>query len=224
MRAEISKLLLKASSRITNNDPAGAREPLEAVTKLEPHLNAAHFVLAGIYDSMGDHDRAIERYRTILASVADDVRSMNNLAYTIAVNKHQPQMAFDLAQKAYQLSNSEVKIDLGYAVMVRKGTPEGALPFAQRAYDLAITKPQITDTLGWIDHLLGNDAAGERYVREALQEAPTHAEIQYHLAEIIASLGRREEAIAALDKAIELEGALADRDDVKKLSARLKRR
>ena len=149
---------------------------------------------------------------------------MNNLAYTIAVNKHQPQMAFDLAQRAYQLSNSEVKIDLGYAVMVRKGTPEGALPFAQRAYDLAITKPQITDTLGWIDHLLGNDAAGERYVREALQEAPTHAEIQYHLAEIIASLGRREEAIAALDKAIELEGALADRDDVKKLSARLKRR
>src|SRR5205814_524569 len=104
------------SSRMISGDPAGARAPLEAVTKLEPHLNAAHFVLAGIYDQQGDHDRAIERYRTILDFAPDDVRSMNNLAYTIAVNKHQPEIALELAQKAYQLSNGEVKIDLGYAV------------------------------------------------------------------------------------------------------------
>ena len=69
------------------SDLKGARETLEAVTEIEPTLNAAHFVLGGLYERNREFDRAIERYRTILKTRQDDVRAMNNLAYILAVER-----------------------------------------------------------------------------------------------------------------------------------------
>ena len=53
------------------------------MTVIEPSLNAAHFVLGGLYEREGQFDRAIERYRMILTTRNDDVRAMNNLAYIL---------------------------------------------------------------------------------------------------------------------------------------------
>ena len=225
VREEIAKLLLKAHARLMASDLKGAREALEAVTEIEPTLNAAHFVLGGLYERNGEFDRAIERYRTILKTRQDDVRAMNNLAYILAVEKQQLQDALTLADRAYKLaSDRTVILELGYSLITRRGTPEAALPFAEFAFSVTLVFAQIADTLGWTHHLLGNQAEAERYLLEAVQAAPRSVEIQLHVALFEASRARSTEAGAALGRALAIDPRVADRPEVKKLKEALEKR
>jgi uncharacterized protein (TIGR03790 family) len=222
VRPDVAKLMLKANARLIQGDLGGAKNALEAVTVIEPGLNAAHFVLAGIYEQAGDFDLAIERYRRILSTVPGDVRSLNNLAYALATRKNTPADALPLARKARELaSKDEVVVDLGYALIARRGTPAGSLPFGVPAYNLAALRAQIADTLGWIYHLLGDDNEGLRFLAQAVEGDPNHPLIHLHVALTEASRGRYAEAKAALDKALELDADLASSKDAADLRALL---
>lgn len=224
VRREISTLMLKASARLLHADLQGAARALETVTAIEPTLNAAHFVLATIYDVLGDSERSIERYNAILSTAPNDVRSLNNLAYALAVNKKMPRDALPYAQKAYSLSHDNkvtLTLDLGYAVAARKGTPPNVLPFAPVGYNIEAIKAQITDTLGWIYHLLGDDATAEPYLTQAGIGSPNSAEVLFHVAVIKAARSDFDTAKAMLQKALELDEKLAGRADVKELQAKL---
>jgi uncharacterized protein (TIGR03790 family) len=224
VKSQVARLVLKASAQLSRGDLKKARPSLEEVTKLEPTLNAAHFVLAGLYDMSGEHDLAITRYRTILTTAPDEVRSLNNLAYTLAVNRQAPAEGLPFAEKAYRIAygnNTQIDLDLGASLIAGRGTPVGALPFALDAYDIFSMKAQISDTLGWIEYLLGNSAAAEKHLAEAGEGAPYSGEVQFHIAAVEAELGRPAQALAALNKAAALDSALAERADVKKLRASL---
>ena len=184
-----AKLLLKAEGRQRLGDNRAASQLLEDATLAEPTLTAAHLLLAGVYEELGEHDLAIERYRRVLALTPDEPISLNNLAHALAVHKNAPSEALSLAQRAYSLSGGQ--------------------------------DASIADTLGWIEYLLGHHAEAEKLLVAAAAMAPDVAEIQFHLARAYATLGRREPALAALDKSIQLNPALVDRDDVKKLRAEL---
>lgn len=224
VRREISTFMLKASARLLHADLKGAATALEAVTKIEPHLNAAHFVLATIYDVLGDSDRSIERYNAILETAPNDVRSLNNLAYALAVKKKLMKDALPYAQKAYSIAhdnNVTLTLDLGYAVAARKGTPPNVLPFAPVGYNVAAIKAQIGDTLGWIHHLLGDDAAADPYLTQAAVGSPNSAEVLFHVAVVKAARGDVETAQTNLRKALDLDEKLSGRNDVKELQAKL---
>ena len=153
-------------------------------------MNAAHFVLATIYDVLGDFDRSIERYNTILETAPNDVRSLNNLAYALAVNKKMVKEALPYAQKAYSIAHDNevsLTLDIGYAVAARKGTPPNVLPFAPVGYNIAAIKAQIADTLGWVHHLLGDDAAADPYLTQAAAGSPNSAEVLFHVAVVKAA-------------------------------------
>jgi tetratricopeptide (TPR) repeat protein len=224
VRREISRLMLKASARLLHADLKGAATALEAVTVVEPALNAAHFVLASIYDVLGETDQSIERYNTILSTVPNDVRSLNNLAYALAVNKQKFKEALLHAEKAYSIAHDNevaLTLDLGYAVAARKGTPPNVLPFAPVGYNVAAIKAQITDTLGWIHHLRGDDKTAEPYLTQAAAGSPNSAEVLYHVAVVKAAHSDFEAARAMLARALELDEKLANRADVKALQAKL---
>ena len=224
VRIETAKLLLKAHARLMASDLKGAREALESVTVIEPTLNAAHFVLGGLYERDGEFDRAIERYRTILKTRQDDVRAMNNLAYILAIQKRDFKEALELADKAYKLASSRsVVLDLGYSLVTRRGTPAAALPFAEFAFNTHLVFAQIADTLGWVHHLLGNEAEADQYLTEAVKAAPGSSEIQLHVAFFEASRDRRAEASAALERALALDSGVGDRPEVKNLKATLEK-
>jgi uncharacterized protein (TIGR03790 family) len=104
----VVKLMLKGEGRRRNGDTAGTRQALEQATTLEPRLIAAHRILASVYEELGEHGLAIERYRRVLTDVPDDVLSLNNLAYALAVHQKAPADALPLAQKAHALSKGSV--------------------------------------------------------------------------------------------------------------------
>jgi tetratricopeptide (TPR) repeat protein len=216
--------MMRASARLLHADQQGAATALEAVTKIEPTLNAAHFVLATIYDARGEFDRSIERYQTILTTSPDDVRALNNLAYGLAVNKKMANEARPYAEKAYNLANDKqasVTLDVGYAVAARKRTPSSVLPFAPVGYNLATMKAQIADTLGWVHHLLGDDAAADPYLMQAAEGSPNNAEVLLHVAVVKAARSDFDAAKKMLQQALALDKNLAGRPDVKELQARL---
>jgi Tfp pilus assembly protein PilF len=222
VRPEIARLMLKANARLLHDDLDGAGKALEEVTVIEPGLNAAHFVLAGIYEQTDQYDKAIARYRRILSTVPGDVRSLNNLAYALATKKNEITEAMSLVKKAHELaSTDQVVIDLGYALIARKGTPAASLPFGVPAYNLNAVRAQIADTLGWIYHLTGNDAEAIKFLTLARQGDPTHPLIHLHVAVVEAAHGRLEQAQTALQTALELDPGLEDTDDAKKVQSQL---
>jgi uncharacterized protein (TIGR03790 family) len=101
-------LTLKAESRLRAGDPAAAQPALEEATKLDPGWTYAQRLLAGVYETRGEWSPAIARYRLVLADAPDDLLSLNNLAYALAVHGKSPQEALPLAERAYDLSKGAV--------------------------------------------------------------------------------------------------------------------
>lgn len=189
VKPDALKLLLRAEARGARQDRAGTRQALEQATALDDRLNAAHFTLASIYEQDAEYDKAIERYRRILASSPDDAVALNNLAYGLAT---------------------------------RKNRPAEALPLAQKAFTLAKGNPTVGDTLGWVQHLLGNDVEARSLIAAASKALPNNAEIRFHLAAVLAATDSLDSARRELDEALRLDPDLDTRDDVKALKAKLK--
>jgi Tfp pilus assembly protein PilF len=111
--------------------------------------------------------------------------------------------------------------NLAYLIAEQRHKPEEALPLAKRAYELDPQNPAIADTVGWIHHLLGNDAEAERFLRSAVARFPNNPDIQVHVAVVYAALGKNLAAAEALERALKLHPALESRTDVTELRARL---
>jgi thioredoxin-like negative regulator of GroEL len=183
------KQLLRYEARMAKQDVAGARQALEAATSLDSRLVAAQFLLATMYDTDKQYDKAIERYRRVLELAPDTVLALNNLAYGLAV---------------------------------RRNSAKDALPLAEKAYSLAKGNPNITDTLGWIYHLLGNNEKANELLAAAVQAGAQNADIHLHLAIVSADLGQILQASVELSRALQLDPKLESSEEVKQLRAKLK--
>lgn len=111
--------------------------------------------------------------------------------------------------------------NLAYILSEHQGKPQEALPLAERAYRLAPT-PNIGDTLGWIQHLLGEDRLAAPLVEKAMAALPDDPEMLMHAAAVHAALGDKTRATKELDAAVKIDPKLAERADVKALRDRIK--
>lgn len=102
--ADAARAVLRSEARTARGDRAGSGKALEEATTLDPRYVAAHLLLASEYEAQGEHDKAIERYRTVLAISQDNIIALNNLAYALAVRKGSAAEALPFAQRAMGLS------------------------------------------------------------------------------------------------------------------------
>jgi uncharacterized protein (TIGR03790 family) len=114
--------------------------------------------------------------------------------------------------------------NLAYRVAVYSKAPSEALVLARRAAALAPQDPRVLDTLGWINHLLGNSAEAVRLLTEATARAPRASEIRLHAAFALAAAASYAAAENHLNEAIRLSPKLASRPDVEELRATLSKR
>ncbi len=112
--------------------------------------------------------------------------------------------------------------NLAYSLAARMDQPKEALPLAEKAYSLAKGNANITDTLGWIHHLLGESEKAYGLISQAALAEPRNAEIQLHLAIVAAATERLLEASTALSRAVALDPLLESRDEVKSLRQKIK--
>ncbi|MES1254090.1 MAG: TIGR03790 family protein [Acidobacteriota bacterium] len=189
LRVEALKLMLKAEAAAAHGNATSVEALLVRATDIESRLSSAHLRLALAYEQRGDSAKAVERYRRVLATDANNVLALNNLAYALAT---------------------------------RDGAPKDALDLATRAYRLSPT-PVVADTLGWIQHLLGNDAAAAPLLERAARGLPASADVLVHAAVVHAALQNLRQARSELDAATKLDPRVASRPEVSALRARLGR-
>lgn len=79
----------------------------------------------------------------------------------------------------------------------------GASELAKRAHDLRPESGDIADTWGWILHQEGSSEQALEVLRRAVEQSPDNREIQYHLAVVLLSTGRRSEAQALLEDVLD---------------------
>jgi hypothetical protein len=62
--------------------------------------------------------------------------------------------------------------NLAYALAVRHNAPAEALPLEKRAFGLAPRSALVLDTLGWVEHLLGNQDVAAVYSGRPYSSSP----------------------------------------------------
>ena len=103
-KPDAAKAILRSEARTARGDADGATRALEEAAALDPSLVGVQLALASAYEIRKEHDKAIERYRAVLALQPDSIMALNNLAYALAVHKASPQEALPIAERAMTLS------------------------------------------------------------------------------------------------------------------------
>lgn len=96
-----------------------------------------------------------------------------------------------------------------------------ALEIAQAAVALNASSPLVLDTLGWALAQAGRTDEAIGALREARLRDPSNAEIRYHLASVLASKGRQDEARTELRAALEAVGVVGMPAEAKPLLVEL---
>ena len=91
--------------------------------------------------------------------------------------------------------------NLAYLIAVNENKPADALGLAEQALQLSGGSLVVADTVGWIKHLLGDDAGAIKLLAPAAKGLRTSADVQLHAAIVFAAMGRTEDATAALKAA-----------------------
>jgi uncharacterized protein (TIGR03790 family) len=112
--------------------------------------------------------------------------------------------------------------NLAYALAVRQNRPGEALSLAKRAASLAPRVGLLLDTLGWIEHLLGDNRAAASDLAQALEVDPDQPSIHLHAAFVFAAIGDIEKAGTELKAALMLNPSLSEQEDVRKLQVNLR--
>jgi uncharacterized protein (TIGR03790 family) len=111
--------------------------------------------------------------------------------------------------------------NLAFALAVRRNAPGEAETFARRAASVARNSGVVLDTLGWIEHLLGNDAVAANLFSQAIKLEPERGELRLHAAVVFMAIGQRDRSEIELKEAVRLAPPLEQSAEVQGLRARI---
>lgn len=98
-------------------------------------------------------------------------------------------------------------------------------PAAVKTAELALANAPgsaiVIDTLGWAHFMNGQNEKALQLLREARLRQPANPEIRYHLAAVLAKMGKKSEAREELDAALGAGRPFGSMDEAKKLKASL---
>ena len=136
---------IRASALADANDKAGMLKALTDAIAADPHFTAARMAMALPADAEGRFDDAIVQYRAILDYEPNNWLALNNLAYSLAINKHAPAEALPLAQNAVEVTKSAVPDALDTLAWVEHllGKDADAQGLIANASDHAPDSPEI---------------------------------------------------------------------------------
>jgi Flp pilus assembly protein TadD len=133
----------------------------------------------------------------------------------------------DEAKRAYQKAldiqpNTAVAANNLAWLMAEDGKDlDRALELARRAKLAAPQSPSVNDTLAWVYYKRQLFDSAVPLLQEAVKQSPEHAVYRFHLAAALNGQGKKEQAKSEMAKAVKLDPALKNRDDVKRVLSEL---
>lgn len=175
--------------------------------KADPRHIASMLARGRIYASRGESDRALREFNSALAVASDHPAVHLNVALV-----KQQIGDEDAAIKAYKqtlMINDQQPLahnNLAWLLAKTPATLAEALRHAQQATELQPRVGSFWDTLGWIQHLMGDNEAAKGSLERAISLEQNQVDAYEHLAKVHAALGDDAEAAAAEQLARSLRG------------------
>ena len=177
--AECKATGLKLAALLTKTLSQPGVQDIPVVTD---RLAQAYYYAGDLANSEAQYKKAMSAYPSLSSYTTDtlpfDFGPDNGLAYEYAETNVKLPEALALAQQAFTLaqrSSSDTR-DIQVAV--------------------------VQDTLGWVQHRLGDDKDAEQNLQEAASAAPREPEIRYHLGTVYAAEGKTDAAHSEFGHAI----------------------
>lgn len=200
MRAQISFVQLMLSQ----NRQKEAREFLDEARNRYPiYAVQMYFLESEILASSGKYDEALTLFNAAVVRHPESV----NLLYARAMMQEKlgkvDALEKDLrAIIKLQPDNIAALNALGYTLADRTSRLKEAQALIEKAYALDKEDPAILDSMGWLQYRLGNLEGALKHLQNAYAKFPDH-EVAAHLGEVLWVMGRKNDAIALWDAALE---------------------
>lgn len=182
------------------------------------------FALADIYQEAKRHADAIEVLAPLATGRPDDDAVAFRLAaaYDTAGRLPDAERTFRAILARDPLHANALNY-LGYMLANRGLKLPEALTLVDRALVVEPGNPAFLDSRGWALFKLGRTAEAEAPLRQAATALGGSSVIQFHFAEVLAALGKRDEAAARVDQALKGDGVDIDRAALERRLAQLRR-
>jgi tetratricopeptide (TPR) repeat protein len=206
---------------LIQNQPEAAVTALEEALTLNPNDAQALGLLIRAYHGMPDKAKVMQK----LSQQAEDPKAPVFYAMALA-QIYEQQREGDKAIALYNrllerpLPPVVIKNNLAYLLAEYQPTPENlarAQKMATEILDDNPEDPRLLDTLGWIYCKEKKYPEAKKYLERAVDKAPKHPVLQYHLGFCAAQLGDTALARSALEKALAFKGNFPEREEAQKL-------
>ena len=185
---------------------------------------AGAFVLADVYQEAKRHADAVGVLVPLSSARPDDdaVAFRLGAAYETAGRVPDAEKAFRAIISRDPLNANALNY-LGYMLANRGLKLPEALTLVDRALAVEPGNPAYLDSRGWTLFKMGRAAEAEAPLRQAASALAGSSVIQFHFAEVLAALGKRDEAVARLEDALKGDGVDIDRAVVERRLGQVRR-
>ena len=185
----------------------------------------AAFALADVYEEAGRFDDAIK----VVTALDGPTPSDDGVAFRLAAAYESANRVPD-AERLFRAIlardplNANTLNYFGYMLADRGLRLAEALQLIDRALVIEPGNPAYLDSRGWALFKLGRAADAEEPLRRATTALRGSSVIQSHYAEVLAALGKRDDAAAAVERALAGDGQDVDRAALERRLRQLRQR
>ena len=193
-----------------SNDPESGRESFTRALQLDPNRAGWHFRMAELHRERHDPDTALAHYHQAV-QLANELQLPASLTakYTAALGRsHAKDGDYLAARHEYEKAIDLVADTPGWHTAAGKAClstddPDAALVHFENAANLVSNEAE--PLIGRMQALLllGRDAEAEEHALNALKLDPTNSTALLALADLFATRGEHDNALAALDQALD---------------------
>jgi len=207
---------LEARVYLVKGEPVEAEEKLKAALELNPAMVEVYRALASLYASLGRVGEARSQYESLLE------QDPNSLSAYMALGIIAEQEGMNDEAEAHYRKLLSIKNDfapaannLAWRIMDSGGNIDEALKFAQIAKKNMQNSPTVMDTLGWAYYQKGRYPLAASEFSDAVELAPDHPVIHYHLGMALHKNKQNDQAKIHLKKALELDSGFEGAEEAR---------
>jgi predicted Zn-dependent protease len=210
-------LRIEARAVARGGDPGAAVKLAQDAIGSAPSAPEDVLALADVYEDAGRAAEAVDMVRPLAEkSPQDETLAFRLASLREAAGQYAEAEAIFRQMIARDPLNAPALNYLGYMLADRGQKLPEALALIERALKVDPDNPSYLDSQAWALFKLKRAAEAEPLLARAALALRANSVIQAHHAEVLAALGRRDDAAAAWQRALDGDGEDIDRADIEK--------